>query len=68
MTPNQTQGIRHQKYSTYVRQDPRVPNFHQFRSMTSRFQDTADFMIFPLTPMLKVPQNIKIFGRSPNYA
>ena len=41
---------------------PRVPNFHPFRSMLSRFQDIAHFMIFRLTPMLKFQSATKFLA------
>ena len=53
ITLNQTQGIDHQKYPTYVHCSSLSPKFSSIRSAISRFQDIAHFRIIPLTPMLK---------------
>ena len=66
--PKPTQGIRYQKYPTYVHCS--TPSHKRpCRSTISHFQDIAHFRIFPLTLILKFQSAIKYlnFGRSPIY-
>ncbi len=57
---NQTQGIEHGKYPTYMcTVAPRVPNFHPFRSTISRFQDIAHL---PIDFHVKIPKCHNIFN------
>ena len=58
MNPTQTQTIRHEKYSTYVKPRTMSPKFHSFRSMISLYQDILHLKIFSLTPMLKFQRKI----------
>ncbi len=61
MTPNQTQGIGHQKYHTHVHCRTTSPKFLSV-SLYNHFQDIAHFRIFPLSPMLKFQSATKIFN------
>ena len=59
MTPNQTQGIGHHNYPTYVHSTNPIPKFSTVALYDQPFQDIAQFRIFPLTPILKVQSATK---------
>ncbi len=60
---NQTQGIRHQKYTQYMcNVVPQVPNFCPFRSAIGHFQDfPIDFRGLPIDSHVKISNCHNIF-------
>ena len=61
MTPNQTQGIGHQKYISHMCTiGPRVPNFHPFCSTIIAFFKIFHILGFPIDSHVKMSKCHKI--------
>ncbi len=67
MTSNQTQGIRHQKYPTYVHYSTPSPKFSSVSLYDYPFLRYRHLRLSPLTPMLKFQSATKFLklGRLP---
>ncbi len=60
MTPNQTQGIGHQKYPTYVYCSTPSPKFSSNWLYDQLFSRYCTFQDFPIDSYVKIPKSYKI--------
>ncbi len=65
MTPNQTQGIGHQKVPTYVHCSTQSSKFYPFRSTISRFRYNIHILGFPIDSHVKISKCHNIFKTWP---